>query len=154
MRAHGFTDVKAFARSGLGCEALTPKGSHLVGGPGRFEAIGDLNVKPLKLPHNVVRTDGILVVVSNPDTAAQCARQMLATDHAQSYSKSLTSDMIEAPNTGGPGSLPLEQGGVVTDGSYEIIGSQGRIIFLGGATNRPEADQVEQDLRVAARSFG
>jgi hypothetical protein len=102
----------------------------------------------------VVRTDGILVVVSNPVTAAQCARQMLATDHAQSCSKSLTSDMIEAPNTGGPGSLPLEQGGVVTDGFYEIIGSQRRIIFLGGATNRPDADQVEQDLRVAAKSFG
>ena len=62
---------------------------------------------------------------------------MLATDfHSklERYSKSLTSDMIEAPNTGGPGSLPLKQDGVVTDGSYEIIGSQGRIIFLGGAT--------------------
>ena len=95
----------------------------------------------------------VLVVVSNPDTAARCAKQMLATDHSQSYSKSLTDDMIEAPNTGGPGSEPLKQGGVVTDGSYEIIGSQGRIIFLGGATNRPDADQVEHDLRSAAESF-
>jgi hypothetical protein len=78
---------------------------------------------------------------------------MLATDHGQSYSKSLTSDMIEDPNTGLPGSLPLKQGGVVTDGSYEILGSQGRIIYLGGAMNRPDADQVEQDLLAAANSF-
>jgi hypothetical protein len=132
-----------------------PKGSHLVEGPGRFEAVGDLNAKPLELHHpDRTRTSAILVVVSTPDTAAQCAKRMLATDHAQSYSKSLTSDMIEAPNTGGPGSLPLKQDGVVTDGSYEIIGSQGRIIFLGGAYNRPDADQVEQDLRAAATSFG
>jgi hypothetical protein len=133
---------------------LQSPGSKIFGGHGRFEAIGDLNVKPLNLPHDTARTGAVLVVVSNPDTAAQCATQMLATDHAQSYSKSLTSDMIEAPNTGLPGSLPLKQGGVVTDGSYEIIGSQGRIIFLGLAMNRPDADQVEQGLRAAAKSFG
>ena len=46
--------------------------------------------------------------------------------------------MVEAPSSGGPGS-PMMQNGVVTDGSYEIIGSQGRFLLLGIATNRPDA---------------
>jgi hypothetical protein len=60
----------------------------------------------------------------------------------------LTSDMMVFPYT-----VPGSQGGVVTDGTYDIWGSVGRIVYGGLALNRTDADRVERGVRAAAEQF-
>jgi hypothetical protein len=153
MQGDGFTGVAPLRiRPFLQCEALSSPGSNIVGGYAKLGASGHLDVQPLTVGGGD-RSLASLIVVSNPAAAAKCAEQMLAFDREREFKTKLTDDMIELPNPGGPGSPPLKQDGVVTDGSYEIIGSQGRVIFLGSAVNRNEADEVERNLREAAGAF-
>jgi hypothetical protein len=151
----GFTSARALPghTTVVPCDAM-----RLPGGQGRyrharFGAAADLDVTPETLPQDSARTSAMLVVIPRPGTAAACARQMLASDRRTQHMAPLTSDMIEAKNTGGAGQEPLKQGGVVTDGTYEIFGSHGHILFLGLARNRHDADAVERGLRAAAGSF-
>lgn len=155
MQGHGFTQVRAETgrNTFVQCDALTGPKSVSVGGYGRFGASGMLDVKPLKLRLDTARTGAVIMLLSKPAVAAACGKQMLAIDRPGSFTRRLTDDMVEAPSSGGPGS-PMMQNGVVTDGSYEIIGSQGRFLLLGIATNRPDADRIERSLRVVAGSFG
>jgi hypothetical protein len=152
MMTHGFRGVRAFdEKPFLQCKALSAPGSDSSGGPGRFGAFGHLDVQPLTVGGQD-RTVASLVVVSTPAVAAACAKQLLAVDHQGSYSKTVTDDMIEIPGAS-PG-MPRTQNGVVVDGSYEIIGSERQVMYLGVAMNRDDADAVEHNLRAAAGSFG
>jgi hypothetical protein len=145
MQAPPFTHAKLDEHGGLACPVLAPRHRSL------YSVNAELDVRPLALPENTARTVASLAAVRDPSTAALCAKQVFEADlHYQTQStRQLTFDMLVFPST-----APGTQGGVVlTDGSYEIIGSVGRIVYIGLANNRTDADAVEQGLRVAAEQF-
>jgi hypothetical protein len=123
--------------------------------PSIYSVSAELDVRPLALPGNTARTLASLDVLRDPATAALCAKQLMQYDllRVSRTARRLTSDIMVFPNLGGPGTLGMTQDGVVTDGAYDIWGSEGRIVYSGFATNRTDADAVAQGLRAAAQQF-
>ena len=149
MEAPPFTHAKLDDSGVLPCPVLGRAGRTI------YSVNAELDVRPLGLPGNTIRTEASLGVLRDPATAALCAKQLMQYDlrRVSRTARRLTSDIMVFPNLGGPGTLGLIQDGVVTDGAYDIWGSEGRIVYGGFATNRPDADAVARGLRAAAEQF-
>lgn len=147
--AHSLTRVRIYTPGPLPCDVLGGASGHSI-----YTVAGQLDVRPLLLLNGVARTSADLAVVRDPATAARCERQLFATDLRNRSSTGtpvteLTTHMIYWPPEGAPPS----QHGVITDGTYDIWGSVGRIVYTGVAYNRADADAVQRSLVGVAAQF-
>jgi hypothetical protein len=127
---------------------------------GAFQIAGILDVKPRAIDLGggdgyEARTDALIEALPTAHLASACAKAMNQATLVgpTKDTKRLTPEMWVAVNTGGPGSEPLSQAGVVTDGMYGIVFSHGRLVALGLARNRPDADRVDSDLHAIVAAF-
>ena len=152
FRQHEMVDVKTTDPS-LPCGFGEPP-------KGAFQIAGVLDVKPRFIDlgggdGHEARTDALIEAFPTAHIASACAKAMNQATLVgpTNDTKQLTPEMWVAVNTGGPGSEPLSQGGVVTDGTYGIVFAHGRLLALGTARNRADADRVDSDLHAIVAAF-
>jgi hypothetical protein len=92
-----------------------------------------------------------LAVVKDPALATRCAQQLFRADRnnpTNTRVRQLTPQILMTPI------VPAHTaGGAIVDGTYDIWGSVGRIVYSGGAGNLADAESLQRSLAAAAAEF-